>query len=103
MKILFSILSGIVRFNFSLHQTGGTSEYARIVSKTENFSKILRFSANQIKTYNAGNKLRFDGKQNPEIDMNATELIEYNGFNPEVHHVTTEDGFILGQCSNVLI
>ena len=64
--------------------------------KTEKSSKILRFSANQIKTYNTGNKLRFDGKQNPEIDMNVTELIEYNGFSPEVHHVTTEDGFILG-------
>ena len=35
--------------------------------------------------------------------MNATELIEYNGFNPEVHHVTTEDGFILGQCSSVQV
>ena len=32
----------------------------------------------------------------PEVNMNAIELIEYNGFQPQIHHITTNDGYILG-------
>ena len=32
----------------------------------------------------------------PEINMDAPELIRFNGYKPEVHHVTTDDGFIIG-------
>ena len=57
---------------------------------------MTRFSANRIATLQHDTRLRFDGKDIPDLNMNATELIQYNGFNPEVHHVTTQDGFILG-------
>lgn len=32
----------------------------------------------------------------PEVDMNVTELIIYNGFDPDVYSVETSDGYILG-------
>ena len=33
----------------------------------------------------------------PEVNMNSLELIEYNGFKYEIHHLTTNDGYILGK------
>jgi len=36
-----------------------------------------------------------DYRPAPEVDMNVTELIIYNGFDPEVYNVETSDGYIL--------
>jgi len=34
-------------------------------------------------------------KPDPEIAMNSTQLIAYNGYTPETYFATTNDGYIL--------
>ncbi|XP_033071660.1 lipase member N isoform X2 [Trachypithecus francoisi] len=46
-------------------------------------------------TLNAGGFLDLENEANPEVWMNTSEIIIYNGYPSEEYEVTTEDGYIL--------
>ncbi|XP_023422444.1 lipase member N [Cavia porcellus] len=46
-------------------------------------------------TLSASRLLDLENKINPEVWMNASEIITYNGYPSEEYEVTTEDGYIL--------
>ncbi|XP_020928913.1 lipase member N [Sus scrofa] len=46
-------------------------------------------------TLNAGGYFNLEKEANPEVWMNISEIIEYNGYPSEEYEVTTQDGYIL--------
>ena len=59
-----------------------------------NFTSKINFGLNYSQVFLQ--KLHFGSQDDPEMFMNASEIIKWNGFPCEVHYVETEDGYILG-------